>query len=203
MKVVIAHARGVSAAVCCAILSAVLVVFVTLVILPKTRNKFCRTVVKCRSFRLIAVSVLYQINFVMQLVCYYYHDEEYMYCIINTFFSQYFGTVRHVWWVSWKLQAFSETFSEPRAWPIVSAPVSSVNTSISWWPYKKHSDTLLLTDHFIPLLSSILWSLKLSRVSRWYRHLHRFQSHANMSVCWSPTISWWPWKMFRYFAPNG
>ena len=96
MKVVIAHARCVSAAVCCAILSAVLVVFVTLVILPKTRNKFCGTVVKCLSFRLIAVSVLYQINFVMQLVCYYYHDEEYMYCIINSLFSQYFGTVGHV-----------------------------------------------------------------------------------------------------------
>ena len=73
MEVVIAHARGVSAAVCCAILSTVVVVFVILVILLKTRNKFCGTVVKCLSFRHIAVSVLYQLNFVMQLVCYYYH----------------------------------------------------------------------------------------------------------------------------------
>ena len=35
---VIALVRGVSAAVCCAILSTVLVVFVILAILPKTRN---------------------------------------------------------------------------------------------------------------------------------------------------------------------
>ena len=35
---VIAHVRGVSAAVCCAILSTVLVVLVILAILPKTRN---------------------------------------------------------------------------------------------------------------------------------------------------------------------
>ena len=38
---VIAHARGVSAAVCVAILSTVLVVFVILAILPKTRNRVC------------------------------------------------------------------------------------------------------------------------------------------------------------------
>ena len=43
---VIALVRGVSAAVCCAISSTVLVVFVILVILPKTRNRVCGTVVK-------------------------------------------------------------------------------------------------------------------------------------------------------------
>ena len=43
---VIALVRGVSAAVCCANSSTVLVVFVILVILPKTRNRVCGTVVK-------------------------------------------------------------------------------------------------------------------------------------------------------------
>ena len=51
----------------------------------------CETVVKRLSFGLIAVSVLYQLNFVMQLVYYYYHNEEY--CKVNRFFSQYFGTI--------------------------------------------------------------------------------------------------------------
>ena len=47
---VIALVRGVSGAVCCAILSTVLVVFVILAILPKTRNRVCGTVVKRLSF---------------------------------------------------------------------------------------------------------------------------------------------------------
>ena len=88
---VIALARGVSAAVCCAILSTVLVVFVILAILPKTRNRVCGTVVKRFSFGLTAVSVLYQLNFMMALVYYYSHDEEY--CKVNGFFNLYFGTV--------------------------------------------------------------------------------------------------------------
>ena len=53
---VIALVRGVSAAVCCAILSTVLVV---LAILPKTRNRVCGTVVKRLSFGLIAISVIH------------------------------------------------------------------------------------------------------------------------------------------------
>ena len=88
---VIALVRGVSGAVCCAILSTVLVVFVILAILPKTRNRVCGTVVKRLSFGLIAVCVLYQLHFVMQLAYYYYRDEKY--CKVNGFFSQYFGTV--------------------------------------------------------------------------------------------------------------
>ena len=55
---VIAHVRGVSAAVCCAILSTVLVVLVILAILPKTRNRLFGTVVKRLSFGLIAASVV-------------------------------------------------------------------------------------------------------------------------------------------------
>ena len=88
---VIALVGGVSAAVCVPIMSTLLVVFVILAILPKTRTRVCGTVVKRLSFGLIAVSVLYQLNFVMQLVYYYYHDEEY--CKVNGFFSQYFGIV--------------------------------------------------------------------------------------------------------------
>ena len=88
---VLALVRGVSGAVCCAILSTVLLVVVILAILPKTRNRVCGTVVKRLSFGLIAVSVLYQLNFMMQLAYYYSHDEKY--CKANGFFSQYFGTV--------------------------------------------------------------------------------------------------------------
>ena len=65
--------------------------FVIPAILPKTRSRVCGTVVKRLSFGLIAVSVLYQLNFMMQLMYYCYHDEEY--CKVNGFFSQYFGTV--------------------------------------------------------------------------------------------------------------
>ena len=43
---VIALVRGVSGAVCGAILSTVLVVFVILAILPNTRNRVCGNVVK-------------------------------------------------------------------------------------------------------------------------------------------------------------
>ena len=85
---VIALVRSVSGAVCCAILSTVLVVFVILAILPKTRNRVCGTVVKRLSFGLIAVSMPYHLNFAMQLV---YHSEEY--CKVNGFFSLYFGSV--------------------------------------------------------------------------------------------------------------
>ena len=88
---VIALARGVSAAVCCAILSTVLVVFVILTTLPKTRNRVCGTLLKRLSFGLIAVCVVYQLNFALQLVYYYHHDEEY--CKVNGFFIQYFATV--------------------------------------------------------------------------------------------------------------
>ena len=88
---VIALVGGVSAAVCSAISSTVLVVFVILAILPKTRNRVCGTLLKRLSFILIAVSVLYQLNSALQLVYYYHHDEEY--CKVNGFFGQYFGTV--------------------------------------------------------------------------------------------------------------
>ena len=88
---VIALVGGVSAAVCCAISSTVLVVFVILAILPKTRNRVCGTLLKRLSFVLIAVSVLHQLNFAMQLVYYYHHDEKY--CKVIGFFGQYFVTV--------------------------------------------------------------------------------------------------------------
>ena len=88
---VIALVGGVSAAVCGAILSTVLVVFVILAILPKTRKKLLGTVVKRLSFGLIAVMVLYQLIFAMQLVYHYHHDEGY--CKVIGFFGTYFGTV--------------------------------------------------------------------------------------------------------------
>ena len=90
---VIAHVRGVSAAVCCAILSTVFVVLVTLAILPKTRNRVCGTVVKRLSFGLIAVSVLYQLNLSLQLVHHYYNDERF--CTVSGFFN-YFGALQAV-----------------------------------------------------------------------------------------------------------
>ena len=88
---VIALVEGVSGAVCCAILSTVLVVFVTLGILTKTRNRVCGTVVKRLSFVLIAFIVLYQLDSAMQLVYYYHRNEEF--CKVNGFFIQYFWTV--------------------------------------------------------------------------------------------------------------
>ena len=81
---VIALVRGVSgAAVCGAILSTLLVVFVILATLPKTRNRVCGTVVKRLSFGLL--NVLYQLNSALQLVYYYHHDEEY--CKVNGFLA--------------------------------------------------------------------------------------------------------------------
>ena len=74
---VIALVRGVSGAVCCAIWSTVLVGFLILAILSKTRNRVCGTVVKRLSFILIAVSVLYQLNLAMQLVYFYHWNEKY------------------------------------------------------------------------------------------------------------------------------
>ena len=50
-----------------------------------------QTEVKRLSFILIAVSVLHQLYFAMQLVYYYHHDEEY--CKVNGFFAQYFQSV--------------------------------------------------------------------------------------------------------------
>jgi len=87
---VIALVGGVSAAVCCAILSTMLV-FVILAILPKTRNRVCGTLLKRLSFVLIALSVVHQLNFALQLVYYCHHHEEY--CKVNGFFGTYFGTV--------------------------------------------------------------------------------------------------------------
>ena len=83
---VLALVRGVSGAVCCAILSAVLVVVVILAILPKTRNRLFGTVVKRLSFGLITVTVVNQFMYALQLVYYYYHDEEY--CKVNGFISR-------------------------------------------------------------------------------------------------------------------
>ena len=88
---VIALVGGVLAAVSCAILSAVLLVFVILATLPKTRTRVCGTVVKRLSLFLIAVTVLSQLSFAIQLVYYYHHDEEY--CKVNGFFGQYFQSV--------------------------------------------------------------------------------------------------------------
>ena len=88
---VIALVGGVSAAVCGAISSAVLVVFVILATLPKTRNRVCGTLLKRLSFGLIALDALYQLNSALNLVYYYHHDEEY--CKVNGFFSQYLATV--------------------------------------------------------------------------------------------------------------
>ena len=74
---VLALVRGVSAAVCGAISSTVLAVFVIIAILPKTRNRVCGTVVKCLSFELIVISVIQQLNHALQLVNYYHYDENY------------------------------------------------------------------------------------------------------------------------------
>ena len=66
---VIALVRGGSAAVCCAILSTLLVVFVILAMLPKTRNRVCGTLLKRLSFELIALSVLGQLSFMHCNLC--------------------------------------------------------------------------------------------------------------------------------------
>ena len=73
---IIALVRGVSGAVCCAVLSAVLVVFLILAILPKTRNRLFGTVVECLSFGLIAASVINELALALQLVHYYNYDEK-------------------------------------------------------------------------------------------------------------------------------
>ena len=88
---VMALVRGLSAAVCGAILSTVLVVFVILAILPKTRSRVCGTLLKRLSFVLIVISVIQQLNLTLQLVNYYHYDEEY--CKANGFLNQYFGIV--------------------------------------------------------------------------------------------------------------
>ena len=69
---VVALVRGVSGAVCCAILSTVFLVVVIFAILPKTRNRLFGTVVKRFSFGLITVSVVNQLIYALQLVYYYY-----------------------------------------------------------------------------------------------------------------------------------
>ena len=101
---VMALVRGVSAAVCCAISSTVLVVFVILATLPKTRNRVCGTVVKRLSFELIAISVLCQLNHALQLVNYYHYDENY--CKANGFFSQYINTVELIFVLGISLALF-------------------------------------------------------------------------------------------------
>ena len=90
---VIALVRGVSAAICFAILSTVLVVLVILAILPKTRNRLFGTVVKRLSFGLIAVSVLYLLDLSLQLVLHYYYDDK-DFCKVNGFFDQYLGALQ-------------------------------------------------------------------------------------------------------------
>ena len=52
------------------------------------------TVVKRLSFGLIAISVVNQLIYAMQLVYYYYRDEEY--CKVNAFFDQYFETLEYL-----------------------------------------------------------------------------------------------------------
>ena len=89
---VVALVRGVSAAVCCVILSTVLVAIVILAILPKARKRLCGTAIKRLTFGTIAVSVAYQLNFALYLVHYYYRDNRY--CKVNGFFNQYFGSVQ-------------------------------------------------------------------------------------------------------------
>ena len=101
---VMAVVRGVSAAVCGAISSTVLAVFVILAILPKTRNRVCGTVVKCLSFGLIAISVIQQLNLTLQLVNYYHYDENY--CKANGFFSLYFDTVELIFGLGISLALF-------------------------------------------------------------------------------------------------
>ena len=66
-------------------------VFVILATLPKTRTRVCGTLLKRLSFELIALSVLGQFNFAIQLVYYYHHDEEY--CKVMGFLGQYFVSV--------------------------------------------------------------------------------------------------------------
>ena len=88
---VIALVRGVSAAVCCGILSFVLVALVVLAKPPKARKRLCGTVIKRLTFGTFAVSVAYQLNFALHLVHYYYQDNRY--CKVNGFFNQYFGSV--------------------------------------------------------------------------------------------------------------
>ena len=73
---VVALVRGVSAAVCCVILSTVLVTIVILAILPKARKQLCGTAIKRLTFGTIAVSVAYQLNFALYLVHYYYRDNR-------------------------------------------------------------------------------------------------------------------------------
>ena len=92
----IAVARGVSAAVCCGIMSFVLVALVILcVTLPKSRNRLCGTVIKRLAFGIIAVGVAYQLNLALHLVHYYNprNPDINRYCKVNGFFNQYLSIV--------------------------------------------------------------------------------------------------------------
>ena len=101
---VIALVVGVSGSVCYVILSTVLVVLVILTIPLKIRNRVCGTVVKRLSFGLIAISVIQQLNYALQLVNYYHYDEKY--CKADGFFNQYFGIVELIFVLGISLTLF-------------------------------------------------------------------------------------------------
>ena len=103
---VIALVRGVSAAVCCGILSFVLVALVVLAKPPKARKRLCGTVIKRLTFGTFAVSVAYQLNFALHLVHYYYRDNRY--CKANGFFNQYLGSVLQLFALEISLILFSK-----------------------------------------------------------------------------------------------
>ena len=89
----IALARGITAAICCTILFAALVVTIILAMFTQLRARVCGTVIKRLIIGLTGVDVAYQLTVALHLV-HYYHKQERIFCEVDGFLNQYFASVQ-------------------------------------------------------------------------------------------------------------
>ena len=109
----VALARGITAAVCCGILSVVLIALLILAVVNCQR--VCGTVVKRLAIGLTAFNVLYQLTLALHLQHYYNPGFE-NFCEADGFFDQYLGGVQLLFTLAISLVLFFKVAAVASSW---------------------------------------------------------------------------------------
>ena len=113
----VALVRGVTSAVCCTVLS---VVLVALVILAKFYyQRICGTIVKRLTIGLLASNVLNQLSFALQLK-YFYDPQDVKFCVANAFIAQTMGSIELLFILALSVVLFIKILKVTTSWRLVN-----------------------------------------------------------------------------------
>ena len=148
----VALVRGVTSAVCCTVLS---VVLVALVILAKFYyQRICGTIVKRLTVGLIASDLLYQLSLALQLK-YFYDPLDVKFCEANTFIDQSLGSVQLLFILGISLVLFIKILKVTTSWRLVNecyAKAEECTCTCFSWKINKLEIAFFASLFVLPLL---------------------------------------------------